>query len=168
MKSSSDNYETPGVLDNSETPAAPRELAKPESPKPKQIRKARIRFKPGKRAPGRPSNKELAQIKRLQTERAREALARSRLPIYGPPAPKGISSRINWGGKREGAGRPRKYGPDQRVKPVYAIPIAFGERVARELNSLEPVERRAYIRKAIELLLDIDPPKHCVPVPLNK
>ena len=121
------------------------------------------RFKPGRRPPGWRTNKERAERRRLQTERAREALARSRLPIYGPPAPKGISSRVNWGGKREGAGRPRKYGPDQRVKPVYAIPLAFGERVARELNSLEPVERRAYIRKAIELLLDIDPPKHCLP-----
>ena len=121
------------------------------------------RFKPGRRPPGGPTNEELAQRRRLQTERAREALARSHLPVYGPPAPKGISSRVNWGGKREGAGRPRKYGPDQRVKPVYAIPLAFGERVARELNSLEAGERRAYIKKAIELLLDIDPPKHCVP-----
>ena len=157
----SDNYGTPGVLDNYETPA------ETGQPKVKRIRKVPFRFKPGKRPPGRLSNKELARIRELQTERAREALARSRLPIYGPPAPKGISSRINWGGKRAGAGRPRKYGPDQRVKPVYAIPLAFGERVARELNSLEPAERRAYIRKAIELLLDIDPPKHCVPMQIE-
>ena len=53
------------------------------------------------------------------------------------------------------------------MKPVYAIPLAFGERVARELNSLEAGERRAYIKKAIELLLDIDPPKHCVPMQVD-
>lgn len=102
------------------------------------------------RPPGAPNKAERAERRRLALERAREAATHGGLPRLGPPVPKGLG----WGGARAGSGRPKG---ERRAEGEMAYFRLDGEMTA-ELAKLPPGSRSEYIRKAIELMIQLSPP----------
>ena len=102
------------------------------------------------RPPGRPTKEEAAERRRLASERLREANTHGRLPKLGPPVPRGLG----WGGPRPGAGRPKG---ERRVEGEMAYFRLDGE-MATKLAELPEGTRSEYIRRAIELMIQLSPP----------
>jgi hypothetical protein len=69
-------------------------------------------------------------------------------PPEGPPVK-------SWGGKRKGAGRPRR----NRPAPKKMTMVRMDRALAAKLDSLPRGERSEYLRQAVELMTDIQPPE---------
>jgi hypothetical protein len=96
-------------------------------------------YKPGDNLPkhprGRPS--------RYQKKAEKKDKARNPDPVK------------SWGGKRKGAGRPRKRGPRAKKQTM----VRMDWELAAKLESLPKGERSEYLRQAVELMVDIQSPE---------
>lgn len=70
-----------------------------------------------------------------------------------PPPEKPVP--VGWGGKRKGAGRPRL----NRPTPKKMTMVRMDRALAAKLDSLPRGERSEYLRQAVELMTDIQPPE---------
>jgi hypothetical protein len=72
-----------------------------------------------------------------------------------PPPEKPVP--VGWGGKRKGAGRPRR-NRDLPMKKKMTM-VRMDRALAAKLDSLPRGERSEYLRQAVELMTDIQPPE---------
>ena len=99
-------------------------------------------IKTGRKPPGRPST-----VEKVAMEKARKKeLARN------PPKPPAVKS---WGGRRSGSGRKKRVGPPDKK----LVMIRMNRALAEKLEVLPQGEKSEYLRQAIELMSDIQPPE---------
>jgi hypothetical protein len=118
-------------------------IEQPDVPTPKK------RYRPTGNHIGRPTKEEQAFRNQIKEESRRERMARA--PKFGPPVPIGLG----WGGARRGAGRPKGDGiPKKKIAMV-----RLDRALAEKLEALPPGQRSEYVRQALDLMKDIQPPE---------
>ena len=98
----------------------------------------------GEKPKGRPSK---AQVK---AEKKLKVIEQRNQPPGGPVK--------SWGGKRRGAGRPRRQGPPARKIAM----VRMDRPLAEALESLPAGQRSEYVRQALDLMKDLQPPEKFV------
>ena len=105
-------------------------------------------YKPTGNPVGRPSKALLEFRKQIKAESKTER--RPRAPKFGPPVPEGLG----WGGARRGAGRPKRIGPPAKKISM----VRMDRELAAKLEALPKGKRSEYVRQALDLMKDLQPP----------